>query len=74
MYIVNLYNIRWKKKYTQEEIMQATGLSKNTISQLFSGKFYNYELNTLETIAKFFNCQIKDILIEVEQEDYLNIK
>ena len=31
MYIVNLYNIRWKKKYTQEEIADKTGLSKNTI-------------------------------------------
>ena len=66
MYIVNSYNIRWKKKYTQDEIAEATGLSKKTISQLFSGKYYNYELRTLETIAKFFNCKINDILIEVE--------
>lgn len=65
MYIVNLYNIRWKKKYTQEEIVNATGLSKKTVSQLFSGKYYNYKLKTLETIAEFFNCKINDILIEV---------
>lgn len=69
MYIVNLYNIRWKKKYTQDEIAEATGLSKKTISQLFSGKYYNYELCTLETIAKFFNCKINDILIEVEDKN-----
>ena len=69
MYIVNLYNIRWKKKYTQEEIAESTGLSKKTINQLFSGKYYNYELNTLETIAKFFNCKINDILIEVEDKN-----
>ena len=69
MYIVNLYNIRWKKKYTQEEIAEATGLSKKTISQLFSGKYYNYELRTLETIAKFFNSKINDILIEVEDKN-----
>ncbi len=69
MYIVNLYNIRWKKKYTQEEIAESTGLSKKTINQLFSGKYYNYELNTLETIAKFFNCKIHDILIEVDDKN-----
>lgn len=69
MYIVNLYNIRWKKKYTQDEIAEATGLSKKTISQLFSGKYYNYKLCTLETIAKFFNCKINDILIEVEDKN-----
>ena len=66
MYIVNLYNIRWNKKYTQGEIVKATGLSKKTVSQLFSGRHYNYKLDTLEIIAKFFNCKIHDILIEVK--------
>lgn len=65
MYIVNLYNVRWTKKYTQDEIIKATKLSKKTVSQLFSGKYYNYKLSTLEAISKFFNCKIKDILIEV---------
>ena len=65
MYIVNLYNIRWKKKYTQSEIVMATGLSKKTVSQLFSGKYYNYNLKTLETISDFFHCKIYDILVEV---------
>lgn len=68
MYIVNLYNIRWRKKYTQDEIVKATGLSKSTVNQLFSGRHYNYELYTLETIAGFFDCKISDILIEVEDE------
>ncbi len=68
MYIINLYNIRWKKKYTQDEIAQKTGLSKRTINQLFSGKHYNYELYTLETIAEFFNCDLHDILIKVDDE------
>ena len=66
MYIVNLYNIRWKKKYTQNDIAQATGLSKKTVLQLFSGKYYNYTLDTLEKISKFFDCKINDILIEIE--------
>jgi len=66
MYIVNLYNVRWKKKYTQDEIVQATGLSKKTVVQLFSGKHYNYELHTLETIADFFGCDLHDILIKVD--------
>lgn len=65
MYIVNLYNIRWKKKYTQNDIVQATGLSKKVVLQLFSGKYHNYTLDTLEKISKFFDCKIYDILIEV---------
>jgi len=72
MYIVNLYNVRWNKKYTQDEISEKTGLSKRTISQLFSGKHYNYELYTLETIAKFFDCDLHDILIKVEDSKEKN--
>ena len=68
MYIVNLYKIRWNRRYTQEEIRLATGLSKKVVSQLFSGRYYNYKLSTLESIAKFFNCKIHDILVEVEDE------
>jgi len=67
MYIVNLYNVKWKRKYTQDEIAEATGLSKRTVNQLFSGKHYNYELFTLETIAKFFNCDLHEILIKVDE-------
>ena len=66
MYIVNLYNVRWQRRYTQEEIIKATGLSKKVVVKLFSGKYHNYELKTLEIIAKFFNCKISDILVEVD--------
>ena len=68
MYIVNLYNVRWTKKYTQKEIMEATGLGKKTISQLFSGKYHDFQLSTLEKIAKFFDCDLHDILIKVDDE------
>lgn len=66
MHIVNLYNVRWKQKYTQEDIRLATGLSKATISHLFSGEYHDYQLSTLEKISEFFNCNIEDILIKVE--------
>lgn len=68
MYVINLYNVRWKRKYTQEEIAKATGLSKQTVNLLLSGKHCNFGLFTLETIAKFFDCKIHDILIEVDDE------
>ncbi len=67
MYIVNLYNVRWKRKYTQEEIVKATNLSIGTVSNLFSGKYHDYKLSTLEIISKFFGCSIYDILIEVDE-------
>lgn len=57
-----------KKKYTQDEIIKATGLSKATVSHLFSGKYNDYKLSTLEVVVKFFDCKIKDILVEVENK------
>lgn len=69
MYIVNLYNVRWKRKYTQKEIMKATGLSKATVTQLFKGEHYNFGLFTLETIAKFLECEVSDILVKVDDTD-----
>ena len=68
MYIVNLYNVRWKRKYTHEEISQATGLSRKTVGQLFSGKHYDFQLSTLEKMCKFFDCDLHDILIKVDDD------
>jgi DNA-binding Xre family transcriptional regulator len=68
MYIVNLYNVRWERKYTQKEIVELTQLSVETVNKLFSGKYHDYRLSTLETISKFFKCKIHDILIEVEEK------
>ncbi|MBO6088627.1 helix-turn-helix domain-containing protein [bacterium] len=36
------------------------------VVKLFSGKYHNYELKTLETISEFFNCNICDILIKID--------
>ena len=69
MYVVNLYNVKWKRRYTQEEIKDATNLSQVTVTNLFSGKYHDYKLSTLEAIAKFFDCKINDILIEVPDEN-----
>jgi len=66
MHIVNLYNVKWKRKYTQEEIVKATKLSVGTVNNLFSGKYHDYKLSTLETICEFFGCEISDILIKTE--------
>ena len=67
MHIVNLYNIKWKRKYTQDEIVQATKLSVGTVNNLFSGKYHDYKLSTLEAICEFFDCEISDILIKVNE-------
>ena len=68
MYVVNLYNVKWKRKYTQEDIVKATKLSAGTVNNLFSGKYHDYKLSTLEEICKFFGCEISDILIKTDDK------
>lgn len=68
-HIANLYNVRWKKKYTQKYISKETGLSTDTVNKLFSGEYHDYQLSTLEKIAEFLGCRIQDILVEVEEQE-----
>ena len=65
MVIVNIYNIRWKKKYTRKEIAEQTGISPTTITKITRGEHVDLKLSTIEKIAKFFDCSVKDILVEV---------
>lgn len=66
MIIVNLYNVKWKKRYTNKELAIMSGLSTATITKLTKGEHVDLKLSTLEKIAKFFGCSVLDILEEVE--------
>ncbi len=65
MVIVNLYKVKWNKRYTSKEIAKISGLSTATITKLTKGEHVDMKLSTLEKIAKFLNCSVKDILEEI---------
>lgn len=67
MIIVNLYNVKWKKRYTNKELANMSGLSSATITKLTKGEHVDLKLSTLEKIAKFFECSVLDILEEVNE-------
>lgn len=69
MIIVNVHNIRWKKHYTQKEVIEKTGLSGETVNKLWKGEHYNFTFETVETLAKFFGCKALDLLVEVPDEE-----
>lgn len=69
MIIINLYNVRWKKKYTRKEIAKLTGISPTTITKLTKGEHVDLKLSTLEKLAKFFECSVKDLLVEVPDKN-----
>lgn len=65
MIIINIYNVRWKQKYTRKEIAKFTGLSPTTITKITRGEHVDVKLSTIEKLAKFLDCAAKDIIIEV---------
>lgn len=68
MVIINLYNIKWKKRYTNKEIAEAAGLSAATITKISKGEHVDLKISTLEKLAKFFGCSVKDLITEVADE------
>ena len=68
MIIINLYNVKWKRKYSRKEIYEKTGLSPATITKLTKDEHVDMKLSTVEKIAKFFGCNVKDIIMEIPDE------
>lgn len=65
MLIINIYNIKWKRKYTNKEIAKYSRLSTTTITKITRGEHVDVKISTIEKLAKFFDCSAKDILTEV---------
>lgn len=58
-----------KKKYTNKEIAKNSGLSTATITKITRGEHVDLKLSTLEKLAKFFGCSVKDLLVEVPDKN-----
>lgn len=57
------------KKYTNKEIAENSGLSTATITKITRGEHVDLKLSTLEKLAKFFGCSVKDLLVEVPDKN-----
>lgn len=69
MLLVNIYNTHLKRKYTQAEIAEATGLSTVTVNKLFKSEPHDFKFSSVEKLAKFLGCNALDLIIEVPDKD-----
>lgn len=46
-----------------QEIVDATGISKQTLSKIAGRKPYNTSSNNIEQLCKFFDCSISEFMI-----------
>ena len=69
MLLVNLYKVPLKRKITQADIANATGLSIGTVNKLFKNEPHDFKFSSVEKIAKFLGCKALDIIIEVPDDN-----
>ncbi|KPA18561.1 XRE family transcriptional regulator [Candidatus Magnetomorum sp. HK-1] len=60
--LINKKSYKDKKKYTYQEISDATGISKQTLSRINSTPNYTISSENLEKLCRFFNCKIEDLI------------
>ncbi|WP_265458469.1 helix-turn-helix transcriptional regulator [Enterococcus sp. HY326] len=64
----NLEKIRKERGITQEDLVQALLVSRQTISSLENGR-YNPSILLAFKLARYFDVAIEDIFIYEEEED-----
>ena len=64
----NLEEIRKKFNYTQEELADKLGVSRQTINSLENGK-YNPSIQLAFKLAKFFNLSIESLFVFEEDQN-----
>ncbi len=58
------------RPYTLQEVSEATGISRGTLSQMRNGRITNPQLSTLRAIIKFFNVPLRYFETETAEQCY----
>ena len=63
-----LSTLMGKYRYSIKDVHEKTGLSRNTISNLYNDKAGRIDYDTVEKLCGLFGCRIDD-LFEMNSED-----
>ncbi|MFB2761828.1 helix-turn-helix domain-containing protein [Shewanella xiamenensis] len=58
----HLSKIMGERKVKISELARATGLNRSTLTSLYNETAMRIELDTLEKLCSYFNCEIGDLL------------
>ena len=59
---IHLSKLMGIHKETIQSVHTKTGLSRATVSNLYHEKIKRIDLDTIENLCKFFDCQVGDLL------------
>lgn len=63
----NLSTMMGKKRYSIQDVHKKTGLSRNTISNLYNDKATRIDYATIGKLCTLFDCDIGELLSFEEQ-------
>lgn len=58
-----------ENRMTQKDLIEATGINKNTISKYFNNTSEKITKEHLNILCKYFNCKIEDIIEYIPDEE-----
>ena len=64
----NLSTLMGKYRYSIKDVHEKTGLSRNTISNLYNDKATRIDYETLQRLCCLFKCDVNELLILSEHE------
>ena len=64
----NLSTLMGSKRYSIKDVHEFTGLSRNTISNLYNDKATRIDYDTVEKLCRLFECSM-DKLFEICETD-----
>ena len=68
---IYLSNLMGAKKSTIQDIANATGLSRTTISNLYHEKISAISFETITKLCIYFDCKLSDLIEYIPDEESL---
>lgn len=59
----NLSTLMGKHRYTIQDVHEKTGLSRNTVSNLYNDRATRIDFETIRKLCGLFKCNIDELLI-----------
>ncbi|MEI2557623.1 MULTISPECIES: helix-turn-helix domain-containing protein [Acinetobacter] len=57
-----LSNILGERKLKVSDVARATGINRNTLYNMYKEETVRLEIDVLDKLCEFFNCNIEDLL------------
>ena len=65
----NLSTLMGRNRYLIKDVHEKTGLSRNTVSNLYNNKATRIDYETIEKLCDLFNCELSELFALENEND-----